>query len=421
VNHLVSAPNPKKEWLLLAVLVGVQLTYVLDFVIMMPLGPQLMRVFDITPQEFGLVVSSYAFAAGISGLIGAFFIDRFDRRTALIFLYSGFTIGTFLCAIAPNYILLAAARIVAGFFGGVMGATIFAIIADAIPEERRGAATGTIMSAFSVASIAGVPLGLYLAEHFGWHSTFLLIGSMSVVALATAFKALPSLKSHINSQTAKQKTIQDMIDLVRVPNHFKAMMLMVTLMVGGFTVIPYLSPYFVSNVKLEESDLKYIYLFGGLATIFSSRFVGQLADKYGKGKLFTIMSYGSLLPILAITIMPPIPLAWALVITTLFMVSMNGRFVPAMALMTDSIEPQHRGSFMSINSSAQQLASGVASFGAGLIMGKATDGTITHFGIVGAIAIIATLICIWLAHQLKPSETLKHSVAKPIMAVIEEA
>jgi predicted MFS family arabinose efflux permease len=389
--------------MLLFVLVSVQFTHVLDFVIMMPLGPQLMRVFDITTQEFGLVVSSYTFAAGISGVIGAFFIDRFCRRKALLFLYTGFTIGTFLCGIAPNYVFLSAARVVAGCFGGIMGATVMAIIGDAIPESWPGAATGTIMSAFSIASIIGVPLGLYLAEHFGWNSTFLFIGALSLIALGLAFKTLPPLSGHLAKRIEPEHPIQDMIELVSVPEHARALLFMVVLMVAGFTVIPYLSPYFVGNVGLEESDLKYVYLFGGIATIVTSRLVGKLADRFGALKMFTIMSVVSIVPIFLITTASHIPLWVALIITTCFMIAMNGRFVPAMTLLNAAVESRRRGSFMSINSSCQQLASGAASFGAGLIMGKAADGSITNFWIVGAIAIFATVICIMLARLVKPT------------------
>lgn len=402
--------SSKREWLLLFVLVSVQLTHVLDFVIMMPLGPQLMRVFDISPQEFGFIVSAYTFSAGITGFLSAFFIDKFDRRTALLFLYFGFTIGTFLCGIAPTYLTLMLARIVAGGFGGVLGALIFAVIGDCIPEHRRGAATGTVMSAFSIASVAGVPLGLYLANHFGWHFPFFMLAALSALALALAYKELPSMRGHLQAQATLEtpiQAVQKLYALVSTPNHFNALAFMVVLMVGGFTVIPYISPYFVANVGMSESELPLVYFFGGAATIFTSRFVGQLSDKFGKAKIFTLMSFGSIVVIYAITNVPKVPLAVALVITTLFMITMNGRFVPAVALVTSSVEPKSRGSFMSINSSAQQLASGASSFVAGLIVGKASDGTMTNYNLVGLLAIAATVLCLFLVRRVRLLEETK--------------
>ncbi len=399
-----SDTSPKHEWLLLFVLVAVQFTHVLDFVIMMPLGPQLMRVFEISPQEFGFIVSAYTFSAGITGFLSAFFIDKFDRRTALLFLYSGFTIGTFLCGIAPTYLTLVLARIVAGGFGGVLGALIFAVIGDCIPEERRGAATGTVMSAFSIASVAGVPIGLYLANHFGWHFPFFMLAALSAVALTLAYKELPSMRGHLQTHASHEtplEAIQKLYALVSTPNHRNALLFMMLLMVGGFTVIPYISPYFVANVGMSESELPLIYFFGGAATIFTSRFVGHLADRFGKAKVFTFMSLSSIAVIYAITNVPQVPLVLALMITTLFMITMNGRLVPAVALVTSSVEPKSRGSFMSINSSAQQLASGASSFVAGLIVGKAADGTMTNYHLVGLLAIGATILCLFLVQRIR--------------------
>ena len=162
----------KRELALLLVLAGIQFTHIMDYMVMMPLGPQFMRLFDISPQQFALLVSIYTFSAGICGFIAAFVIDKFDRKTALMFLYGGFALATLLCALAPGYEWLLAARAVAGAFGGVMGAVVYAIIGDAIPESRRGAATGTVMSAFSLAAVAGVPTGLFLATLSDWRAQF---------------------------------------------------------------------------------------------------------------------------------------------------------------------------------------------------------------------------------------------------------
>jgi predicted MFS family arabinose efflux permease len=171
--------------------------------------------------------------------------------------------------------------------------------------------------------------------------------------------------------------------------------------IAGFAVIPYLSPYLVSNVGLTEHDLPYVYFFGGGATIFTSRYIGKLSDKYGKQKVFTWIAGSSVIPILLVTNLPRLPVWVALVVTTIFMVLVSGRGVPAMALLTASVEPRQRGSFMSVNFSIQQVSAGLASFGAGLILGKSSTGELTHFGIVGAIALATSIVCVVLSKRIR--------------------
>lgn len=396
--------SEKRERLLLLTLLATQFTTLLDFVLMMPLGPQLMRVFAISTQEFGWLVSAYTFSAGAAGLAGAFWIDKFDRRSATLTLYSGFAVSAALCGVAPTYWTLMMARMLAGGFGGVLGALALAIIGDAIPETRRGAATGVVMSAFALASVAGVPIGLCLANHFGWRLPFLMLAILSALTLALAYFALPQMRGHLQTNAPREtafESARNLFVLIATPNHLIAIVFMTLLMVGGFTVIPYISPYFVANVGLSEADLPLIYFFGGGATIFTSRLVGRLADRFGKANVFAIMSLASIVAIVATTTLPRVPLAAALLVTTLFTVSMNGRLVPAVALVASSVEPKLRGRFMSVNSSFQQLASGVSSVVAGMILGKAPDGALTNYHFVGFIAIAATLLCVALAKRIQ--------------------
>lgn len=178
----------RSEKLLLFILAAIQFTNIVDFMIMMPLGPQLMRLFDISPRQFSLLVSAYTFSAGIFGFLAAFQIDKFDRKTALLFVYSGFLLGTFACALAPGYEWLIAARVFTGAFGGVLGALVLSVVGDTIPMERRATAMGLVTAAFSVASVFGVPLAC-LSPLFGrgthlfcfWrpaaYSSFLVFGN----------------------------------------------------------------------------------------------------------------------------------------------------------------------------------------------------------------------------------------------------
>ena len=386
---------------LVFVLAAIQFTHVMDFMIMMPLGPQLMRVMLISPQQFGLLVSAYTLTAAVAALAVAFYTDRFDRRQTLLFLYAGFVMSTLLCGIAPGYGELLAARAVAGAFGGVAGATVHSIIGDAVPEQRRGAATGMIMSAFALSSIIGVPIGLFLAAHYSWRSPFLFLVGVSVLVLILTWKILPSMRGHI-IEGESHRPLDQMKAVFGTANHLRAFVFMFALMFAGFSVIPFISPYMVANVGLKETDLPYLYLFGGLATAFSSRYIGKLADKYGKRQIFTLIGLISIVPLLITTNLPPVPVWIAICASVIFMVFVSGRFVPAMALVISSVHPHLRGGFMSINSAIQQLGLGAASLLAGTIIGHGVGGTLTHYWLVGFIAVGATLLAIALAWRVEP-------------------
>lgn len=324
------------EKFILLTLTAIQFTNILDFVIMMPLGPQLMRVFSISPQEFGFVVSAYTFSAGVSGFLAAFFLDRFDRKKSLLTLYAGFIVGTFLCSIAPTYWFLVGARIIAGMFGGIIGATILSIVGDLIPYERRGNAMGVVMTAFSLAQVAGVPAGLFLANRLSWHAPFLFLAASAAMCWIVSARILPFMSAHLRSgiQENPFATVKSL--LTEAPTQ-RALIFMVTLIMAGFAIIPYLSPYFVSNVGRTEADLPYIYFFGGAATIISSRVIGKLADRHGKLSVFNIVAALSVAPILLATNLPPVSLPIAIVALTVFTVLVSGRFVPSMAMVTATV------------------------------------------------------------------------------------
>ena len=260
------------ERFLVVVLAGVQFTHIMDFMVLMPLGPQLMRVMHISAREFSFLVAAYTLSAAIAAFMTAMFIDRFDRKQSLLFLYGGFSASTLLCGLAPDYITLLMARALAGAFGGVAGAAVYSIIGDAIAQERRGRATGAVMSAFSISAIAGVPTGLYLATLFDWRAPFLFLALMSSsLILVAAWRILPSMRGHLRHGVPHVHPLQQAKAIFADTNHRRALALPATLVFGGFSVIPLLSPYAVGNVGLKESDLAYIYFFGGLATAFTSR------------------------------------------------------------------------------------------------------------------------------------------------------
>jgi DHA1 family inner membrane transport protein len=400
-KNVLCALMQKNERIILITLAAINFTNIMDFMIMMPLGPQLMRLFNITPQQFGLVVSAYTFSAGVSGFLSAFFVDRFDRKSFLRFLYTGFLVGTLACGLAPTYELLLAARVFTGLFGGVLGALILSIVGDLIPFERRGSAMGTIMAAFSAASVFGVPFGLYIAHLLDWHAPFIFLAICGLPIMFLIWKYIPSITAHVHNKADRPNPLKILQAITSNKNQRKAITLMIILMFGHFSVVPFLSPYMVSNVGFEESQLSYIYAVGGAFTIFSSPLIGKWADKYGKLKVFTIFICLCTLPLFFITNMPHVPIWIALIATSGFFVFSGGRFIPAQAMVTATVNPQTRGSFMSITSSLQQLASGAAAYIAGMIIVKQPNGELLNYNWVGYMSIAATLICLFLARRIR--------------------
>jgi predicted MFS family arabinose efflux permease len=391
-----------REVLLLLVLAAVQFTHIVDFVIIMPLGPIFINEMDLSPSEFGLVVSSYTISAGIAGLLAARFLDRFGRKKTLIVLYAGFITGTLMCASAPDYVLLLAGRTVAGAFGGTVAAVVLATVGDAFPYVRRGIAMGVVMSAFSVASIAGVPLGLHLAELYGWRSAFTVLGGFSGLVLVLAAATLPPLRGHLGrGPWLPGNTWTVLTD----PNHLRAFALTTVLVFSTFMLSPFLPTFLKEKVGVHQFDLKWVYLCGGIATLGTMTFFGRLADHFGKLLIFRILALVTLVPIVLVTNLPPgVALTWVLTVTTVFMVTSSGRMVPAMALITAAPAPAQRGSFMSFNSAFQQFAAGLATSLAGLLVGEALSG----FPLVGLLCCLASLASLVLAGQLRkaPSGTL---------------
>ncbi|MEO8037880.1 MAG: MFS transporter [Betaproteobacteria bacterium] len=399
----MTAPDYQpRERALLGLLAAIQVTHIMDFMMMMPLGPQLMRVFQVTPHEFGLLVSAYTFGAAASGFLAAFHIDRFDRKIALLGIYSGFVVTTLLCAIAPGFWTLLVARAAAGVFGGIAGAVVYAIIGDLIPEARRGAATGVLSSAFSLAAIAGVPIGLFLANRYTWRAPFAFLTVASLLLWTISARLLPKIDRHLKTRRSVSAAKQ-LQAVFADRNHLQAFALTATLMFAGFSVIPFISPYMVANVGLAETDLPYLYFAGGLATLFTSRWIGRLSDRHGKRRMFRIVATISMLPLMITTNLPPVPVPLAICASVIFMVFVSGRFVPLMAMVTGSVAPRLRGSFLVFNSSIQQLFAGLAAYSGGLIMGRAADGRITHYWVVGLLAVAATLACIWLSGMVQPA------------------
>jgi predicted MFS family arabinose efflux permease len=390
----------RQEKLLTFLLSALQFTHAVDYVIMMPLGPQFMHLFGIGPSEFGLMVSVYNFSACLSGIVASLFMDRYDRKKALLFLYAGFAASTFLCGMASDHYFFVLARMMAGAFGGIISGMVFSIVGDVIPESRRGLATGRVMAAFALASIIGVPLGLKIAQSWSWRAPFFALGALSLLLLLVAHLLLPQMTKHLQKALAHGRFEQTFRILTR-SNHIRAYALSSCLMAGAFLVIPFISPSLVANTHYKEENLFYIYLVGGAFTFFTSPLIGRLADHLGKLRMFIIMAIISVIPIFLITHLGASPLWMVLAATTFFMICSSGRMVPATALITSSATPDERGGFMSINSSIQQFSAGLATFVAGQIISKSSTGEFLHYDWVGYLSIVLTFLALALAPRVR--------------------
>ncbi|MDP1870082.1 MAG: MFS transporter [Gallionella sp.] len=385
--------TPQRERYLLLTLSGMQFSHILDFMIMMPLGPILMKEFSITTHEFGFLVASYSFSAAFAGLLAATFVDKFERKRLLLTVFALFGLSTLACGFAPGYATLLIARGLAGAFGGVMGAMVQTLVGDLIPFERRATASGVISSSFSLSTVAGVPLSLWLANHFQWRAPFILIAVTTVVFMIIALRHLPDVRHHLN-QPRRAHPFSAMFEVLQDANHLRALIFTMLILFSGFTVIPYITVYAVANVGILQHDIFYIYLAGGTATLITSPQIGRWADRAGKVKIYRIMAVASTVPLLAVTQIEAAPLWVWLISTTLFFVLISGRMIPAMAIITSSARPKLRGTFMSLNSATQQLASGLAATLAGFITTQSATGQIAGYDKVGYVAIAANILAI---------------------------
>ena len=390
--------SPKREFWLLLTLAGIQFTHIVDFMVMMPLGPLFTQLFNISDAKFGLLVSAYTFSAGASGLLASFYVDRFSRKKLLLTLYVLFALATLACGLAQTYDTLMLARIAAGAFGGVLAALAQTIVADVIPFERRGRAMGIVMSSFALASVAGVPAGLFLAAQFNWHTPFFVIAGVCLVLTAGAWITLPPLADHLKHQ--RNSPLANILQVLRDANHQKAFAFTALMMVAGFTVIPYITIYTTINGGLTMQQIPYVYLLGGAVTLFTARWIGKLTDSVGKAKMFKITAVFAMLSIWLVTLSASFGLWGILLVTTIMFIGMNGRMIPGMALATSAANPKLRGTFMALNSSVQSAAMGLATFVGGLVISRDAQGLVQYFWVNALIGAIATLLSVLLVSKL---------------------
>lgn len=392
----------RKEIALLLILALVQFTNIVDFMIIMPLAPVLKNLWSIDSTQFSRLVSAFSIGSFISAMACIAFVDRFDRKKVLLIVFAGFTVGTFLCGLSQTYYQLLGARFLTGLFGGIGGSVILSMVGDYIPPEKRGQAMGILMTGFSLASVLGVPGGLWLAGHYQWHTPFILLACLCTLIFLLSFFLIPSFTKHLQNGVIKQNAYTIIKNVFSDVNKRWALLLSSLLLMSHFSIIPFLSDFFINNLKLDyKTDIPLIYICGGLLTVFVSPFVGKLSDKFGRLKVFTILTFLAIIPL---TIVPNLSTSnfWYIlpVICTVFIFS-GSRMIVSSAQVTGTASPQERGSFMIVNSSITQLAMAIISSIGGAIVTNDEAKRVLNYPILGYIGVAFALLALLVFKKVK--------------------
>jgi predicted MFS family arabinose efflux permease len=383
VNDRAVPLSAKDERRIIVLLAGVQFVNILDFMIVMPLGPDFARELDIPLSQLGTIGGVYTLSAAISGLLGAFFLDRFDRRTALALALLGLAVGTVGGAFATGFASLVFVRLIAGAFGGPATSVALSIVADVIPPERRGRALGSVMIAFSIATVLGVPFALELAHRGSWHTPFVATGLLAFVAAGAAWTVLPPLREHLTRETAP--ALIGFRRLLTRPVTLLSYAMTWTTMMGGFLLFPNLAAFIQANLHYPREDLGLLYGAGGFVSFMTLRMIGRLVDRYGS---FPINAVGTVLFVLVVWVGfiwadPRVPV---MLVFVLMMFASGLRNVSYSALTSKVPPPEERARFMSLQSMVQHLGSAAGAFLSSQILVE-SEGRLLHMDRVSWIAV----------------------------------
>jgi len=387
------------EKFIIAILAILQFTLILDFMVLSPLSFILLKELSITTVQFGWVVSVYAFSAGASGFLAAGFADRFDRKKLLIFFYTGFIAGTFLCGIARTYDSLLIARIVTGTFGGVIGAISFAIITDLFKMEVRGRVMGFIQMAFASSQVLGLPIGLVLANRWNWHFPFIMIVGISILVWIAIVIYMKPINEHLKIKSDRNP-FEHLVKTITQPNYLRAFLATTLLATGGFMLMPFGAAFSTNNLGVGKDQLPMIYMITGVCTMITGPMVGKLSDTIGKYRVFVIGTVIAMIMVLTYCNLSVTPVWILIIINAIMFIGISGRMISSSALMTAIPEPQDRGAFMGINSSIAQLAGGVAALVAGMIVIQKEDGELENYPLLGYVVVGSMIITIIMMYIL---------------------
>ncbi len=395
----------------IALLAIVQFTIILDLMVIAPLGDLLMKTLDLNASQFASAVSVYAFSAGAAGLLAAGFADKFDRKKLLLFFYTGFIAGTILCGIADSYRWLMLGRVITGLFAGVLGSVSMAIITDIFSFEQRGRVMGFVQMAFAVSQVAGIPIGLYLANIFDWHAPFLMIVGLSIATAVTISKWIKPVVRHLEKRSAANP-LTHLGNTVTKRNYLLPFLTTALLSIGGFMLMPFSTPFIINNVGILQEQLPMIYVITGIGSIIILPIIGRLSDKAGKYPTFIGGTVLAIIMVIIFTNLRPIPLWTLICINTIMFAGIMSRMIPSQALMTAIPRLEDRGAFMSVNSSLQQIAGGVASVLAGLIIVQDRGGRLHHFDTLGYVVVVIMVACAVLMYFISRQVAKKLKVAQ---------
>lgn len=386
--------------LVITLLALTQFTVVLDFMVMSPLGDMLMKQMDLTTTQFGISVGAYAISAFFSGILTAGFADRFDRKKLLLFFYVGFILGTLFCGLSTSYLMLLAARIITGLFGGVIGSISMAIVADLFPIQQRGRVMGFMQMGFGASQVLGIPISLYLSNHWGWESPFFMIVGMATLVLAILIFKMQPITAHLDGKN-ESNAFKHLWNTIKNRNYRIGFLTTALLSLGGFMMMPWGSAFAINNLKVTNEQLPILFMVAGLATLVIMPVIGKMSDKFNKMTIFTFASVWMILVVVIYTNMGPTPLWIVIIVNVTMMIGIMGRMVPSMALVTALPEMHDRGAFMSINSSLQQLAGGIASIIGGLIVVQQTKiSPLEHYNTLGYVVVVFAILNIFMLQRV---------------------
>ena len=381
--------------LVITILALTQFTVVLDFMVMSPLGDKLMKAMQLTPQQFGIAMFSYAFSAGISGFLTAGFADSFDRKKLLLFFYIGFIVGTLFCGLANTYPLLIAARVFTGVFGGVIGSISMAIVSDLFTLEQRGRVMGFMQMGFGASQVLGIPISLYIANRWGWQSPFFMIVILAFIIWFVLTVKLKPITKHLEVKN-KDNALKHLIHTISQKNYRIGFLATALMSIGGFMIMPWGSVYAINNLNVTEAQLPLLFMISGVATLIIMPIIGKLSDKIDKFKLFTIASAWMIMVVLIYANLVPVPFWIVVVLNVMMMMGVMARMIPSVALVSALPELRDRGAFMSINSSLQQLAGGIAAaIGGMIVVQKDNFSPIEHYDTLALVVAVFVGICVY--------------------------
>ncbi len=406
------------EKLVILLLALTQFSVILDFMVMSPLGDILMKSLSLSPKEFAVVVSAYALSAGISGLLTAGFADKFDRKKLLLFFYAGFILGTIFCGLSHTYVELVAARIITGIFGGVISSIGMAIITDLFSLQQRGRVMGFVQMAFGASQVLGVPIGLYVANLWGWEAPFWLVVGIAIVTASFIALKMRPVTEHLFLK--KEKTaLAHLLHTVKQKKHRIGFTSTALLSIGGFMMMPFGSAFAVNNLGITENQLPMLFMVSGLSSLIILPMIGKLSDKISKLKIFTVASLWMMVMCVIYTNLSITPFLAVILVNILMMMGVMSRMIPSQALTSAIPEPQDRGAFMSINTSLQQIAGGIASIAAGLIVtSKGKGQPLEHYDMVAYVIVVIGFISIWLmgrVNKIVEAKTTKMPTSAPVI------